>query len=68
MLVRLLESRLVDVLLIAAALYFLFPKLFKRNRKSNKEPENKTVIINKEEVKKTNDNDKGEYIDYEEIK
>lgn len=67
MISQLLESRIVDILLILLAMYFVFPRLFKRN---NHDP--KSNISSKAKVTKDtslNKNDKkGEYIDYEEIK
>jgi hypothetical protein len=70
MLLRLLQSRLIDILLIAAALYFLLPRLFNR-RKAN-QGTTKTgpnVMVNQQDQATAKTDDKrGEYIDYEEIK
>jgi len=68
MLTRLLESRLIDVLLIAAALYFLLPRLFSRIKR--KEDRNSEGYMRANEMKsaKKPEEQRGEYIDYEEMK
>lgn len=69
MLVRLLQSRLIDILLIAAALYFLIPRFFPRRRKQEDAHKgDRTIIIHQQNAHPKEDDKKGEYIDYEEIK
>jgi hypothetical protein len=69
MISRLLESRIVDLLLIAAAIYFIFPNAFRRTRKlKNERQKNITVITNEKHKGSGKYDGDGEYIDYEEVK
>jgi hypothetical protein len=67
MISKILLSRLVDILLIAAALYFLLPRLFRRSRKP-KENERRYTVITNDKHKSSGKYADGEYIDYEEVK
>ena len=69
MIARLLESRVVDLLLIAAAIYFLFPNAFRRTRKlQNESRRNVTGITNDKHKGSGKYDGEGEYVDYEEVK
>jgi len=69
MIFTILESRLIDILLIGAALYFIFPSVFKRKtvRRESPNTQQQRTTINYQNAPRE-DNKKGEYIDYEEIK
>jgi hypothetical protein len=74
MFLRVFESNLVDIVLILIAVYFIFPRLFQIGNSSKKTtktgPSKSSYQASSEQKKDTKkENDKrGEYIDYEEIK
>jgi hypothetical protein len=69
MLLKLLMSRLVDILLIAAAVYFLFPGVFRRLRKPQSEKRRHITVVTNDKHKGSGRYDgAGEYVDYEEVK
>ena len=69
MISKLLASRIVDLLLIAAAVYFLFPALFRRSRKlQNDKRRNITVTMQDKHKGSGKYDGAGEYVDYEEVK
>jgi hypothetical protein len=69
MIFNILESRLIDILLVGVAIYFVFPGLFKRkNREANAPSANHKATFYKKDSSHQNEDKKGEYIDYEEIK
>ena len=69
MIAKLLSSRIIDILLIAAAVYFLMPgvRRYFQRRKSVKSQPRYTVITNEKHNAKQHTG-KGQYIDYEEVK
>jgi hypothetical protein len=72
MLIKLLASRIVDILLIAAALYFLFPGVRERfapRRKQQPPKQNRYTVVTNDKHKGSGKYDgAGEYVDYEEVK
>jgi len=69
MIFALLESPLVDVLLIAAALYYVFPGLFRRSIKQPNDQRRNITVITQDKHKGSGKYDgEGEYVDYEEVK
>ena len=69
MLAKLLASRIIDILLIAAAVYFLFPGVFRRLRKSIKSRQQHITVVTNEKHKGSGKYDaQGEYVEYEEVK
>ncbi|GDX53130.1 hypothetical protein LBMAG27_21770 [Bacteroidota bacterium] len=70
MIARILDSRLLDLILIILALRFIFPQYFNfKSLKSDKKSE-RIIVVQKEtkkEKKKPSEN-AGEYVDYEEVK
>lgn len=70
MIARILDSRIIDLLLIILALRFVFPNLFSfKSFKSEKKTERIIVIQKEKEIEKGKSADKaGEYVDYEEVK
>ncbi len=70
MIARILESRIVDLLLIILALRFIFPNLFSfKAFKSAKKTERIIIVHKEKEIVKSKPSDKaGEYVDYEEVK
>lgn len=71
MIIKVLASRLIDILLILAAIYFLVPGVRRYFRKQKLESEPKqpryTVFTNNKH-RATKHHGQGEYIDYEEVK
>lgn len=70
MLLRLLQTPLVDVLLLILLLRLVFPALFGVKSKSKRKAEKERIII-RNEASGTQQKFKekaGEYIDYEEVK
>lgn len=70
MIARILESRIIDLLLIILALRFIFPNLFSlKSFRSEKKPERIIIVKKEKEIEKKHASDKaGEYVDYEEVK
>lgn len=74
MIARILESPIVDLILIVLAIRFIFPSLFtfkvvKVNRQQPTYRANDEGSIRIQSSKKTTeDKQEGEYIDYEEVK
>jgi len=74
MIARILESPIVDLILIVLAIRFIFPSLFtfkvvKVNRQQPTYRANDEGSIHIQSSKKTTeDKQEGEYIDYEEVK
>ena len=70
MIARILDSRIIDLLLIILALRFVFPNLFSfKSFKSEKKPERIIIVQKDKEIEKKSTSDKaGEYVDYEEVK
>ncbi len=75
MIARILESPIVDLILIVLAIRFIFPSLFtfkvvRPNRQQPTYHENPEGSIHVKSSGKKNSEDKqeGEYIDYEEVK
>lgn len=70
MIARLLDSRLIDLLLVLLALRFIFPHFFNfKFLKSEKKPDQIIIVKKEKEIEKRNHSDKaGEYVDYEEVK
>ncbi|HZG01378.1 MAG TPA: hypothetical protein VEY71_10265 [Chitinophagales bacterium] len=70
MIAKLLSSRIIDILLIAAALYFLLPgvrRYFRLPKRSNPAQPRYTVVTNGKHNADAHKG-KGQYIDYEEVK
>lgn len=68
MIARILESPVVDILLILLAIRFIAPRLFTIKKVVNQKPADRIIIINKEEKQKKKSDSSGEYVDYEELK
>ncbi len=70
MIARILDSRIIDLLLIILALRFVFPNLFSlKSFKTEKKSEQIIVVKKEKEIEKKTPTDKaGEYVDYEEVK
>ncbi|TSA51202.1 MAG: hypothetical protein D4R43_01125 [Sphingobacteriales bacterium] len=70
MIARILDSRLLDLILIILALRFIFPQYFNfKSLKPEKKPD-RIIIVQKETQKeKKKPSEKAcEYVDYEEVK
>ncbi len=70
MIARLLDSRIIDLLLVLLALRFIFPQFFNfKSLKSEKKADRIIIVKKEKEIEKRNQSDKaGEYVDYEEVK
>jgi hypothetical protein len=70
MFLRILDTPLLDVLLIVLALRLFFPSLFGIKSKAKQQVEKDRLIVrNQTASKKSNESEKqGQYIEYEEIK
>lgn len=71
MIAKLLMSRLVDLLLIGAAVYFLFPgvrRYFRLSKKESQSSQRRYNVFTNRKQRAEEHNVKGQYIDYEEVK
>ena len=70
MIARILDSRIIDLLLIVLALRFIFPNLFSLKAFKSEKKTERIIIVHKEkEIEKKSASDKaGEYVEYEEVK
>ena len=68
MIARILESPVIDILLILLAIRFIAPRLFTVKKVVNQKPADRIIIVNKQEPEKKKADKAGEYVDYEEIK
>ena len=71
MIVKLLMSRLIDLLLIAAAVYFLFPgvrRLFRKQKSVSEPKQPRYNVFTNGKQRAEKHEGKGQYIDYEEVK
>ena len=69
MIARILDSRLIDLILVLLALRFIFPQYFSLKAfKSEKKTERIIVVQKEKEKQKKSTDTEGEYVDYEEMK
>ncbi len=69
MITRILDSRLIDLILILLALRFIFPQYFSfKAFKSEKKTEHIIVVQKEKDKSKKSPDKEGEYVDYEEVK
>jgi hypothetical protein len=71
MIVKLLMSRLIDLLLIAAAVYFLFPgvrRFFRRPKSVDDFKPPRYTVFPDNKRRESKRSAQGQYIDYEEVK
>jgi len=67
MILRILETPLLDVLLLILLLRIVFPSLFRRRSKPKKRIQDEQTIFTSSRNPKSKQ-EEGDYIDYEEIK
>ena len=69
MIARLLDSRLIDLLLILLAVRYIFPQFFSLKAFKSERKIERIIVVNKEKEKpKKSTEQEGIYVDYEEIK
>ena len=69
MIARLLDSRLIDLILILLALRFIFPQYFNFKALKSEKKTDRIIVVQKEKDKPKKSTEKqGEYVDYEEVK
>ena len=69
MIARVLDSRLIDLVLILLALRFIFPQYFSLKALKPEKKIERIIIVQKEKDQPKKSSEKeGEYVDYEEVK